>query len=68
MNTSTISNFVAAVLILAFIILTPLLLLWVLNTLFPVLAIPYTLSTWAASFVLISFVQAGRGITIKNNK
>ncbi len=68
MNNSTAENFGVAFIILVFIILTPLLLLWALNTLFPALAIPYTLSTWVASFVLISFVQAGRGITLKNNK
>lgn len=30
------------------IVLGPLLIIWGLNTLFPVLAIPYTLETWAA--------------------
>ena len=33
----------------------PLLLIWALNTLFPVLAIQYTYTTWLASFLLISF-------------
>ena len=35
-------------LIVAIIIVGPLLSIWALNTLFPVLAIPYTLETWAA--------------------
>jgi hypothetical protein len=30
----------------------PLLLIWALNTLFPVLAIPYTIWTWLAALVL----------------
>ena len=35
-------------LIVAVIVAGPLLSIWALNTLFPVLAIPYTLETWAA--------------------
>jgi hypothetical protein len=30
----------------------PLLILWALNTLFPVLAIPYTVWTWLAALIL----------------
>lgn len=37
----------------------PLLILWALNTLFPVLAIPYTWQTWAAAFILSSPFSAG---------
>ena len=36
------------VLIVAIIIVGPLLSIWALNTLFPALAIPYTIQTWAA--------------------
>lgn len=36
------------VLLIAVIAVGPLLSIWALNTLFPVLAIPYTLETWAA--------------------
>jgi hypothetical protein len=36
------------VLIVAIIIVGPLLSIWSLNTLFPVLAIPYTFETWLA--------------------
>ena len=35
-------------LIVIIVIVGPLLSIWALNTLFPVLAIPYTLETWAA--------------------
>ena len=37
--------------ILAFIFM-PLLMIWGLNTLFPVLAIPYNLTTWFATIVV----------------
>jgi hypothetical protein len=36
------------VLIAAIVIVGPLLSIWALNTLFPVLAIPYTFDTWLA--------------------
>jgi hypothetical protein len=38
--------------VIALIILGPLITIWSLNTLFPVLAIPYTLETWAATVIL----------------
>ena len=41
-----------AILIVALIALGPLLTIWSLNTLFPVLAIPYSLEAWAAVIVL----------------
>jgi hypothetical protein len=37
----------------------PILMIWSLNTLFPVLAIPYTWQTWAAAFILSSPFSAG---------
>jgi hypothetical protein len=39
-------------LIVVLIIAGPLLILWALNTLFPVLAIPYTVWTWLAALIL----------------
>jgi hypothetical protein len=39
-------------LVIALIILGPLITIWSLNTLFPVLAIPYTLETWAATVII----------------
>lgn len=44
------------VIALIVIILTPLITIWSLNTLFPVLAIPFTIETWIASFCLFSFI------------
>ena len=40
------------VLIVIVIIVGPLLSIWALNTLFPVLAIPYTIQTWAAMLLV----------------
>lgn len=37
-------------LVIALVVLGPLLTLWGLNTLFPVLAIPYTIKTWLATW------------------
>ncbi len=39
-------------LIALLVIAGPLLLIWALNTLFPVLAIPYTVWTWLAALIL----------------
>jgi hypothetical protein len=38
--------------IIALVMAGPILMIWSLNTLFPVLAIPYTLDTWAAAVLL----------------
>jgi hypothetical protein len=39
-------------LVVTLIIAGPLLLIWALNTLFPVLAIPYTVWTWLAALII----------------
>ncbi len=36
----------------------PIALIWALNTLFPVLAIPYTLETWLAAFIIPAAFKA----------
>jgi hypothetical protein len=43
-------------LFLVVIALGPVLVIWSLNTLFPVLAIPFTFSTWLATTILLVFV------------
>lgn len=43
---------IVILLIFGLLILGPILTIWALNTLFPVLAIPYTLNTWAATVIL----------------
>lgn len=40
--------------------LVPIALIWALNTLFPVLQIPYTFQTWLASFVLFGCLTASK--------
>lgn len=51
---------IGAVLFLAVLglIFVPLLTILALNTLFPVLAIPYTFGTWAAAFFLFFVIHA----------
>lgn len=39
-------------LIALLVIVGPLALIWALNTLFPVLAIPFTIETWLAAFII----------------
>ena len=49
----TMNNvFFYLVLIIALIVFGPLCSIWALNTLFPVLAIPYTFETWLAMILL----------------
>ena len=47
-------------LLVAVIVAGPLLSIWALNTLFPVLAIPYTLETWAAMALVGGLFQGLR--------
>jgi hypothetical protein len=49
--------FVVAIVVLI-IIFAPFATLWALNVLFPVLAIPYTFETWAASLILFGLTRA----------
>jgi len=37
---------------LLFVVGAPLALIWAVNTLFPAVAIPYTLETWLAAFIV----------------
>jgi hypothetical protein len=53
------------VLIFAMLILMPVAVIWSLNTLFPVLAIPLTLDTWMAAVVLGGVVGGTTGISFK---
>lgn len=50
------------ILALAFLIfmvaIGPILTIWAANTLFPALAIPYTLETWAAVVLMGAFIRA----------
>jgi len=52
------------ILAVAVIILGPIATIWSLNTLFPVLAIPYTFDTWVAAVVIAGIVR-GDGLSFK---
>lgn len=56
---------VVAVVVLGLIAIGPLALIWSLNTLFPVLAIPYTLYTWLAAMVLAVILAPNVKVTKK---
>jgi hypothetical protein len=45
-------KFLLLLLVVALVIAGPLLWIWALNTLFPVLAIPYTIGTWFAALLI----------------
>ena len=46
-----------ALLIIALVVLGPLATIWALNTLFPVLAIPFTWQTWLSVLIMGAFFQ-----------
>ena len=48
----------------ASVVFGPLLTIWSLNTLFPVLAIPYSIETWLAT-VIVAGIFRGDGISFK---
>ena len=52
------------ILLILLIILGPIVTIWSLNTLFPILAIPYTLETWLATVVVAGIIR-GDGISLK---
>jgi hypothetical protein len=57
------------VLFLLVIFSMPVLLIWSLNTLFPVLAIPYTIYTWAAAALLVAMFSSGNlKLAVKDTK
>jgi hypothetical protein len=51
------------ILVVAIVALGPLLTIWAFNTLFPVLNIPYSFDTWAATVLLGAFLRAN--VTVK---
>ena len=53
------------ILALALIVIGPLLVIWALNTLFPVLAIPFTIWTWVAAVILGAVLSPTVRITKK---
>lgn len=53
----TITGCGIILLFLVMIIFVPFLLVWSLNTLFPVLAISYNIKTWLAALIIMSIVK-----------
>ena len=51
-------------LIIAFVIFGPIAVLWSINTLFPIAAIPYNFFTWLA--VVVLFLVGKSSVTVKN--
>lgn len=57
----SVSGFVILlILAIVLILLAPFAVIWAINTLFPNVAIPYTLETWAASFIIGSVLGVGK--------
>lgn len=54
---------IIAVIATLLILVGPLALIWSLNTLFPVLAIPYTIETWLAAFLIPAVFKSN--VTVK---
>ena len=50
--------------VIVVVLLGPLLTIWSLNTLFPVLAIPYSIETWLAIAVIAGIIR-GDGVSFK---
>lgn len=49
---------IAAIALIAFlVVIGPILTIWALNTLFPVVAIPYTIETWFAVVIIASLFK-----------
>lgn len=57
---------VGLVLIIVLLALGPWLVIWSLNTLFPVLAIEFGLATWAAVIILGTFLRANVSVKRKD--
>ena len=55
----------ALVLWCLFMLVVPIILIWSLNTLFPVLAIPYTFQTWVAIVLVVLIFSSGPDFKIK---
>ena len=52
-------------LVVLLIVLAPIATIWSLNTLFPVLAIPYSFDTWASALILGGVAGGTTGVSFK---
>jgi MFS-type transporter involved in bile tolerance (Atg22 family) len=64
-NTNNVAILLFVLLLIAIIVLGPIATIWSLNTLFPVLAIPYTFDTWVATLLVGAFVRGEQIISRK---
>jgi tryptophan-rich sensory protein len=55
----------AVIAIIALVIVGPLITIWSMNTLFPVLAIPYDIWTWLATVFLFAAIRANVSVKRK---
>lgn len=54
------------IVVVAIVIGAPIALIWAINTLFPAVAIPYTLETWLAAFIIPAAFKSE--VTFKGKK
>jgi tryptophan-rich sensory protein len=67
MNNKTLGMMIMAVAAVIFLIIVgPLITIWSLNTLFPILAIPYTIWTWLATVFLFAAIRANVSVKRKD--
>jgi hypothetical protein len=60
---NTFATILAVIVVILAIIFGPFAMIWSVNTLFPVAAIPYTFDTWVAAIVLAGVFKAN--VTVK---
>jgi len=65
MKSETAMMVLIVILALVLVAIGPLLVIWALNTLFPVLAIPFTIWTWVAAVILGAVLSPTVRITKK---
>lgn len=58
MKHTSVAIILMLILVAAIFVGGPLALIWAMNTLFPSLAIPYTLETWLAAFIIPAAFKA----------
>jgi len=56
------------IIVVMIVIGAPIAFIWALNTLFPVLAIPYTIETWIAAIIIPSALKASISTTTDKDK
>lgn len=59
----TATVLILTILVIALLVFGPLITIWALNTLFPILAIEYTFSTWLATILVGMFLRGNVTVT-----